>query len=136
VCRPFQDVEEGRPFVKNILLVDDEESLIDIVGSVLGEQGYEVKKSLTAEEALQLCQDYKPDLIICDVRMGEMNGFVMLEKLKTSEKLKKIPFIFLTASDASEDKEKGLRLGADVYITKPFDIDDFLRTVLKLVPPT
>jgi CheY-like chemotaxis protein len=99
--------------VKNILLVEDEEDLINIVGSVFGEEGYDVKKTLSAEEALQLCQTYKPDLIICDVKMAELDGFDMLEKLKTSERLKKIPFIFLTALDAPEDKKKGLRLGAD-----------------------
>ncbi|MDP2883984.1 MAG: response regulator [Ignavibacteria bacterium] len=121
--------------MKSILLVEDEEDLINIVGSVLRDEGYEVKQSLTAEEALQLCAGYKPDLIICDVKMGEMDGFVMLEKLKTSEKLKKVPFIFLTAFDEPEGKKEGLRLGADAYITKPFDVDELLRTVRKLVPP-
>jgi DNA-binding response OmpR family regulator len=121
--------------MKNILLVEDEEGLINIVDSVLQDEGYEVNKSLSAEEALLFCHVYEPDLIICDVKMGEMNGFAMLEKLKMSERLKKIPFIFLTAFDATEDKKKGLKLGADAYITKPFDIDDLLRTVLKLAPP-
>jgi len=121
--------------MKNILLVEDEEGLINIVDSVLRDEGYEVNKSLSAEEALLFCQIYKPDLIICDVLMGEMNGFVMLEKLKASERLREVPFIFLTAFDATEDKKKGLRLGADAYITKPFDLDDLLRTVLRLVPP-
>jgi DNA-binding response OmpR family regulator len=122
--------------MKSILLVEDEEDLINIVGSVFGEEGYEVKKTLSAEEALQLCQTYKPDLIICDVKMAELDGFDMLEKLKTSEKLKKIPFIFLTALDTSAEKKKGLRLGADAYITKPFDIDELVKIVERLVPPT
>jgi CheY-like chemotaxis protein len=121
--------------MRNILLVEDEEDLINIVGSVLAEEGYNVKKSLSAEGALQLCESYKPDLIICDVKMGEMNGFVMLEKLKATEKLKNIPFVFLTALDDAEGKKKALRLGAQAYITKPFDVDDLLRTVLKLVSP-
>ncbi|MBF8296468.1 MAG: putative two-component response regulator receiver protein [Bacteroidetes bacterium] len=121
--------------MKNVLLVEDEEELVDIVGSVLGEEGYNVKKSVTAEAALQLCESYQPDLIICDVKMGEMDGFAMLEKLKMSERLKNIPFIFLTAFDETEARKKGVKLGADAYITKPFDIDDLLRTVRKLVPP-
>jgi DNA-binding response OmpR family regulator len=122
--------------MRNILLVEDEKDLSDIVGSVLGEEGYNVKKSLNAEGALQLCESSQPDLIICDVKMGEMNGFIMLEKLKTCEKLKKIPFIFLTAFDNAEGRKKGLTLGADAYITKPFDVDELLRAVRKLVPPT
>ena len=121
--------------MKNILLVEDEEDLINIVGSVLGEEGYNVEKSFSAEGALQLCESCQPDLIICDVKMREMNGFVMLEKLKTCEKFKKIPFIFLTGFDDTEGKKKGLRLGADAYITKPFDVDELLRAVQKLVPP-
>ena len=72
--------------MKSIMLVEDEEDLVDIVGSVLREDGYEVKKTLSAEEALELCKGYKPDLIVCDVRMGVLTGFDMLEKLKASEK--------------------------------------------------
>jgi DNA-binding response OmpR family regulator len=121
--------------MKNVLLVEDEEELVDIVGSVLAEEGYNVKKSVTAEAALQLCESYQPDLIICDVKMGEMDGFAMLEKLKMSERLKNIPFIFLTAFDETEARKKGVKLGADAYVTKPFDIDDLLRTVRMLVPP-
>jgi DNA-binding response OmpR family regulator len=122
--------------MKNILLVEDEEGLINIVDSVLQDEGYEVNKSFTAEEALLFCQVYEPDLIICDVKMGEMSGFDMLERLKMSERLKNVPFIFLTAFDATEDKKKGLGLGANAYITKPFDLDELLRTVLRLVPPS
>jgi len=122
--------------MKNILLVEDEEDLVNIVGSVLGEEGYNVKKSITAEAALQLCDSYRPDLIVCDVKMGEMDGFAMLEKLKMSEKLKNIPFIFLTAFDEAGARKRGLKLGAEAYITKPFDIDEVLKTVRKLLPPT
>ncbi len=122
--------------MRNILLVEDEEELINIVGSVFGEEGYDVKKSNSAEAALQLCETYQPDLIICDIRMGEMDGFTMLEKLKSSEKLKNIPFIFLTAFDESHARKRGLKLGAVAYIAKPFDIDELLQTVRRLVPPS
>ena len=122
--------------MKNILLVEDEEELINIVGSVFAEEGYGVKKTSSAEEALQLCESYQPDLIICDVRMGEMDGFTLLEKLKTSGRFKNTPFIFLTAFDESQARNKGLKLGAVAYIAKPFDIDELLTTVRKLVPPS
>ena len=122
--------------MRNILLVEDEEVLLNIVGSVLGEEGYNVEKSLTAEGGLQLCESCQPDLIICDVRMGEMDGFVMLEQLKATEKFKNIPFVFLTGFNDTEGKKKGLRLGAQAYITKPFDVDELLEKVRNLVPPT
>lgn len=121
--------------MKNILLVEDEEELTDIVGTVFEDEGYEVKKSNSAEAALELCESYQPDLIICDVKMGKMDGFMLLEKLKAAEKLNNVPFIFLTAFDESQARKKGLTMGAVAYIAKPFDIEDLLNTVRKLVPP-
>jgi DNA-binding response OmpR family regulator len=131
----FQDVEIGTSAMRNILLVEDEEALLNILGTILGDEGYEVKKSLGAEEALRLCENHQPDLIICDGKMGGMDGFAMLEKLKATEKFKNIPFVFLTALNDTEGKKKGLRLGAQAYITKPFDVDELLEKVRNLVPP-
>jgi DNA-binding response OmpR family regulator len=121
--------------MRNILLVEDEEELVSIVGSVFEDEGYNVKKSYSAESALELCETCRPDLIICDVKMGKMDGFMLLEKLKAIEKFKNVPFIFLTAFDESQARKKGLNLGAVAYIAKPFDIDDLLKTVRQLVPP-
>ena len=120
--------------MKNILLVEDEDALTNIVGFALRDEGYGVKRPQSAEEALRLCGSHKPDLIICDVKMGDMDGFTLLRELKKNETLKNIPFIFLTAFDGSEDRKKGLRLGADSYITKPFDLDVLLDNVRKFVP--
>ncbi len=121
--------------MRNILIVEDEEELVTIVGAVFEEEGYDVKKSYSAEAALELCEHYKPDLIICDVKMGKMDGFMLLEKLKSLEKFKTIPFIFLTAFDESQARKRGLSLGAVAYIAKPFDIEELLNTVRQLVPP-
>lgn len=121
--------------MKKILLVEDEEELINIVGIVFAEEGYEVKKCLCAEAALDLCGGYRPDLILCDVTMGAMDGFTLLETLKASGLLNDIPFIFVSSFDESGAKQKGLKLGAYAYITKPFDIDELMAIVKKLVPP-
>jgi sigma-B regulation protein RsbU (phosphoserine phosphatase) len=94
-----------------------------------------VRKSSSAEEALLLCQTIRPDVIVSDIRMGEMNGFELLERLKVIDALKDIPFVFLTSLDESRSKQKGLSLGAAAYMTKPFDIDDLLERIRKLVPP-
>ena len=122
--------------MKSILLVEDEEALLNILGNILGDEGYEVKKLPVPGEALRACESYQPDLIICDVRMAEMDGFALLEKMKATEKIKNVPFVFLTGFNDSEGKKKGLRLGAKAYITKPFDVDEFLEKVREIVPLT
>jgi DNA-binding response OmpR family regulator len=122
--------------VKTILIVEDEEVLLDIVGTVFRDAGYGVMKASSAEEALRLSASIPADLIISDVRMGEMDGFTLLERLRATDTLKNIPFIFLTAYDERDGLQRGLSLGAKAYITKPFDIDDLLERVMKLVPPT
>jgi len=118
----------------NILLVEDEETLIDIMANVLEDEGFSVKKLLSAEEALDACKTYSPDLIISDVRMKEMDGFMMYERIKGIDTLRSIPFIFLTALDDRASQQRALRMGATAYITKPFDIDDLVQTVRKVLP--
>lgn len=120
--------------MREILIVEDEEDLINILGIVLMDEGYLVKKASSAEEALLLCRTRPPDLIISDIRMGEMDGFALLERIKATESLKNIPFIFLTSVDESQARNKGLGLGAYAYITKPFDLNYLLQIVRKLSP--
>ena len=126
---------EEEPHMREILIVEDEEDLINILGIVLEDEGYKVTKASSAEEALLLCQTQPPDLIISDVKMGGMDGFALLEKIKATVSLKNIPFIFLTSFDEEQARKKGLRLGAIAYVTKPFDVDPLLEIVLKLSPP-
>ncbi|MBI4428113.1 MAG: response regulator [Ignavibacteriales bacterium] len=121
--------------MKHILLVEDEEQLIDIVATVLEEEGFEVRKSLTAEEALQQVPQYRPDLIISDMKMGGMDGFTLFQKVRSDAKVGKVPFIFLTALDDSASKKQAQALGATAYVTKPFDIDDFVRLVKTVLVP-
>ena len=120
--------------MRKILIVEDEEDLINIIGTVLTDEGYNVNKSSSAEEALLLCQTVRPDLIISDIKMGSMDGFDLLERIKASDLLKKVPFVFLTSFDESQARKKGLRLGAAAYVTKPFDIDDLLEKIRELAP--
>ncbi len=121
--------------MREILIVEDEEDLINIIGSVLMDEGYNVKKASTAEEALLLCQSVPPDLIISDITMGALSGFDLLEKIKKNDLLKNTPFVFLTSLDESQARKKGLGLGAAAYITKPFDLEDLFEIVRKLAPP-
>lgn len=120
--------------MREIFIVEDEEDLINILGTVLKDEGYKVTKASSAEEALLLCQTVRPDLIISDIMMGKMDGFDLLGRIKANDLLNQIPFIFLTSMDEAQSRKKGLQLGAAAYITKPFDIDDLLEKILKLVP--
>lgn len=121
--------------MREILIVEDEEDLINIVGTVLKDEGYDVRKASSAEEALLFCQSSPPDLIVSDIMMGVLSGFDLLERIKKNDNLKNIPFVFLTSLDETQARKKGLGLGAAAYMTKPFDIDDLLAVILKLAPP-
>ena len=124
---------KGLP-MKHILLVEDEENLIDIVASVLSDEGYEVRKSLTAEDALREVPHYHPDLIISDMKMGAVDGFTLFQKVRNGETSGKVPFIFLTALDDSWAKQKAKSIGVTAYVTKPFDVDEFVKLVKTVLP--
>ncbi len=120
--------------MKNILLVEDDTMLIEIVASVLQEQGYAVHQALSAEEALRYLESTTPDLIVSDVKMGEMDGFTFFEEVHRMARLKNIPFLFITAFDDYAGALKAKELGAAGYITKPFDLDVVIQTIQTLIP--
>lgn len=120
--------------MKNILLVEDDTNLIEIVASVLQEQGYAVHQALSAEDALRYCESTTPDLIISDVKMGEMDGFTFFEEIHGMARLKNIPFLFITALDDPIGVAKAKELGATGYITKPFDLDAVIQTIQSIIP--
>ena len=111
-----------------ILVVDDEESLCEILKFNLVKEGYEVITAYSAEETLSL--DIKDvDLIILDIMMGELSGFVFAGILKRRPDTSEIPIIFCSALDGESDKIKGLDIGADDYISKPFSVAEVLARV-------
>ncbi len=113
---------------KRILVVDDEESLCEIISFNLEVEGYEVVTAQSAEEALRLNID-SFHLILLDVMMGEMSGFHLAKKLKQDSSTANIPIIFCTARDSEDDTVMGLNLGADDYISKPFSIRELAARV-------
>ncbi|MCX6143232.1 MAG: response regulator [Ignavibacteriales bacterium] len=121
--------------MKKILLVDDEGDLINYIASILQEEGFDVSTRLSAEEALGNLASDKPDLVISDVRMQQMDGFTMLEKMKTMKGYSNVPVIFLTAMDDRLGQQQASKLGAAAYISKPFDLDDLVGLVKKVLPP-
>ena len=111
-----------------ILVVDDEESLCEILKFNLEKEGYSVTTALSAEEALALnLADY--DLMVLDIMMGELSGFGLARILRKRTETAEAPIIFCTALDSEADKIKGLDIGADDYISKPFSLAEVMARV-------
>lgn len=119
--------------MKHILLVEDEEMLVNVLATVLQEEGFVVRKSTSAEEALEVLPGFRPDLIISDVKLAEMDGFTMLEHIRADKQNMAVPFICLTALDDAMTAKKAKQLGAAAYMTKPFDVDDLVKMVREIL---
>lgn len=105
---------------RTIMVVDDNPDIITIVKTILEGKGYQVLSASSGQELLNLLTDQKPDLIILDIMMPEMDGLEVLGRLKAVTETASIPVILLTAKVQYEDVLGGYKLGADYYITKPF----------------
>ena len=105
---------------RTIMVVDDNPDIITIVKTILEGKGYQVLSASSGQELLNLLKDQKPDLIILDIMMPEMDGLEVLGRLKAVTETASIPVILLTAKVQYEDVLGGYKLGADYYITKPF----------------
>ncbi|MCP9486267.1 MAG: response regulator transcription factor [Gaiellaceae bacterium MAG52_C11] len=110
-----------------VLVVDDEESITDLVATALGYEGFEVETAAGGRTALALATSFRPHLIVLDVMLPDLDGFEVQRRLK-ADRLR-VPILFLTARDATEDKVRGLTLGADDYMTKPFSIEELVARV-------
>lgn len=109
---------DNEPFF-SVLVVDDDSSDLSILNRIL-KSDYTVYFAKSGRAALKRAKENKPDIILLDVIMPDMNGFEVLEELKNSDATRHIPVIFITGLDGVKDEEKGFRLGAVDYITKPF----------------
>lgn len=119
-----------------VLIVEDDRDLLELLSYNLSKEGYEVSAVLRGKDAIKTLEEEKPDLIILDVMLPDLDGFRIAQYVKNSEELKEVPIIFLTAKDMERDKLKGFSIGADDYITKPFSMRELLarvRAVLRRV---
>jgi len=114
---------------QKILVIEDDNILLNNVGEILREENYEVKLEQNGKLGIKTAKSWNPDLIICDISMPVMDGYKVLSEILKSNQTKNIPFIFLTAKVGKDDIRKGMQLGADDYIFKPFTIDDLLTSV-------
>jgi DNA-binding NarL/FixJ family response regulator len=114
---------------KRLLLIDDDPNLILLVKDYLEFRGYEVQTADNGREALNLLSQNLPDMIICDIMMPEMDGYGLIENVRQDPRTSWIPVLFLSARGQSQDRIKGLNLGADVYMVKPFEPEELVAQV-------
>ncbi|AZR74226.1 DNA-binding response regulator [Anoxybacter fermentans] len=109
-----------------ILVVDDDQNLCKLIKIYLKNAGYEVVVAMDGIEALEVFRKERPDLVILDIMIPFMDGWEVCEQLRRESN---VPIIMLTAKDTKDDKIKGLEMGGDIYITKPFDPDELVAQV-------
>jgi PleD family two-component response regulator len=112
-----------------ILIVDDTPENLTLLRSMLTEKGYRVLAAINGELALKAVRTNLPDLILLDIRMPGMDGYEVCKQLKSEEKTRKIPVIFISALNEVDDKVKALSLGGVDYITKPFQAEEVLARI-------
>jgi two-component system OmpR family response regulator len=127
--QPLHDENELR-----VLVVDDDQNIADVLSMALRFEGFEVDQALDGRSALKGAEDFRPHIIVLDVMLPDFDGFEVARRL--GERRAEIPILFLTARDTTEDKVRGLTLGGDDYVTKPFSVEEILariRTILRRV---
>jgi len=115
--------------MKKIIVVDDEKDILNLVKRILTRGGFEVITALDGKEGLAKVYSEAPDLMILDINMPEMDGWEVCQKIRGDPLYKHLPIIMLTVRRTKEDQVKGLDLGGDEYITKPFYPQELLARV-------
>jgi two-component system OmpR family response regulator len=119
-----------------ILIVDDEASITELVAMALRYEGFTVQAAQNGREALDAVTAFDPDLVVLDIMMPGLDGFEVARRLRNGSSV--LPILFLTARDATDDKVRGLTLGGDDYMTKPFSVEELvarIRAILRRVRP-
>lgn len=117
-----------------VLVVDDELYIADLVATTLRYEGFEVSKAGSGREAMSGAASFRPDLIVLDVMLPDFDGFEVARRLGADGS--RVPILFLTARDATEDKVQGLTLGGDDYVTKPFSLEELVARVRAILRRT
>ena len=118
---------------KKILLVDDEPQMVDMLKIRLEASGYEIITAHDGQEGLEKARKEKPDLMILDLMLPKIDGYKVCGLLKKDVRFAKIPIIIFTARAQQEDMTLGKEMGADAYITKPFDAQVLLAKIAELI---
>ena len=117
---------------EKVLIVDDEPSILMSLEFLMHKEGYEVFVARDGAEALDIINKETPDIIILDIMMPDVDGYEVCQLVKASDSTSHIKVIFLSAKSKPEDIEKGLEMGADLYLTKPFSTRTLVKQVKSL----
>lgn len=117
--------QEDRP--TRILVIDDEPGITDLLSTSLRFVGFDVRTAATGHEALSVAAEWRPELLVLDVMLPDMDGFEVCSRLR--DRSAGIPVVFLSARDRSEDKVSGLTIGGDDYVTKPFGLEELIARI-------
>jgi DNA-binding response OmpR family regulator len=119
---------------KTVVCIEDELEMIDLVKLILGRKGYELVGAVGGREGLETVRELKPDLVLLDLMMPDMDGWEVYQQMKADDELKDIPVIVVTAKAQSIDKVLGLHIAkVDDYVTKPFGPQELLQSVEKVL---
>ena len=128
------DANASGPVGVRVLVVDDEAAIADLVATALRYEGFDTMTAGDGRAALEAVESFRPDLVVLDVMLPDLDGFEVQRRL--GDRGVRVPVLFLTARDATEDKVRGLTLGGDDYVTKPFSLEELvarIRAVLRRV---
>lgn len=119
--------------MNKVLIVEDEQDIRENIAEIFKLSKYKVFEAENGRKGLEAASELQPDIIVSDILMPEMDGFELLERIKTNPQTDHIPVILLTAKTMMDSKLKGLKIGADDYITKPFNVDELVLRATNLV---
>lgn len=118
--------------MKNILIIDDEEDFRELAKKVLSKK-FAVTAASDAESGWEILRNNLPDLLLLDINLPKVGGYTLCQKIRNDEKLKKLPVIMLTIRHRKEDQLKGLDVGADEYIVKPFEPKELIARIERVL---
>lgn len=126
--------DESDVATQRVLVVDDEKSISELITTSLRFVGFDVRTAATGAEALRVAEEFKPHALILDVMLPDLDGFEVCRQLRESGQ--EVGVLFLTAKDSTDDKIKGLTLGGDDYVTKPFSLEELVARLRALLRRT
>ncbi len=124
--------ERSAPAEARLLVVEDDPNIVELLSASLRYAGFDVATATSGSEAVAAAADHRPDLVVLDVMLPDLDGFEVIRRLRSAGE--RMPVVFLTARDATDDKIRGLTLGGDDYVTKPFSLEELtarIRAVLR-----
>ena len=123
-----------RVTMARILIADDEPDIVTSLEFLMRGGDYEVRVAINGEEALRLAESFRPDVVLLDVMMPQRSGFEVCQKIRANPALQEVKIIMLTAKGRNAERDRGLDLGANAYVTKPFSTKELMNTVRGLLP--